>query len=49
MFHEELVWLTAEAVDLEPSQGQHLVVVLSIVDRNEAAEELLLAFEVAGH
>lgn len=38
MFHEELVRLAAESVYLEPSQSQHLIHVLPIVDGDETAE-----------
>lgn len=50
VFHDHLVWFCLEAVDLESSQTQHFVRVLTVFERDDGAEEVVLVFEgtVAG-
>ena len=46
VLQNHLVWLAAEAVDLEPAHSQHFVMALCIVDWNEATQQGLLRFEL---
>lgn len=49
MFHKHFVGLASKAVYFESSEIEHLVGIFCVVDGDEALEELLLAFEAAGH
>ena len=42
MLHDDLVWLSSEAEYLEAADGEHLVGVLAVINRDELVEELLL-------
>jgi hypothetical protein len=49
VFHDHLVGLAAEAVDLEPAEAQHLVGVLAVVNGDEALQQFLLVGEGTVH
>ena len=45
MFHHHLVGLCFESIDLKSSQAQHLVMIFSIIDRNQAGKKLGFVLE----
>lgn len=45
MFHDHLVGLCFESIDLKSSQAQHLVMIFSIIDWNQAGKKLGLVLE----